>query len=129
LNFLKLLLESLDRVGHGYDVVGKGPAILGDRAGVRHSCAGRGIALVAGCQPAEEGFDVDDENERRKPVSLDDTPADRDGIGDAVCGSVDDHFGGDVRIDASDDSDGVRREPQVGHNFEKFIVVNGVEGI
>ena len=33
--------------------------------------------MVANCEPAEEWLDIDEEDEGGEPVSLDDTPADR----------------------------------------------------
>ena len=42
--------------------------------------------MVANCEPAEEWLDIDEEDEGGEPVSLDDAPADRNGICDAASG-------------------------------------------
>ena len=85
--------------------------------------------MVANCEPAEEWLDIDEEDEGGEPVSLDDAPADRNGICDAARGGVDYNLGAVVGIDALDDSNGIRWETKVSHDFEKLYVVDGVEGI
>ena len=85
--------------------------------------------MVPGCEPAEEGFNIDQEDERRESISLDSTPPYRNGVSDATRGRIDQDFGANIRVDASDGSDRIRREAEISHDFEEFLVVYGVEGI
>ena len=84
--------------------------------------------MVANCEPAEEWLDIDEEDEGGEPVSLDDAPADRNGICDAARGGVDYNLGAVVGIDALDHSNGIRWETKVIHELISFGITTPAVG-
>jgi hypothetical protein len=99
--------------GKNCNIISKSLAILSDRARVLHACARWGVSMLAYRKPAKKGLNVEEKDEGRESVSLDRASADVDGISDAASGRVDDDSGGDPRVDAFDDGDGIWWEAKV----------------